>query len=37
MKKQYYRPEQDGFYGVYYANPVPSSKAIIAMLGDSSY
>lgn len=36
MKKQYFSPEQDGFYGVYYPNPAPSCKAFIAMLGDSS-
>lgn len=37
MKKQYFEPERDGFYGVYYPNPVSNSKkAIIAMLGDSS-
>ena len=36
MEKQYFSPERDGFYGVYYPNPVPSSKAMIAMLGDSS-
>lgn len=36
MKKQYFSPEQDGFYGVYYPNPTPSRKAFIAMLGDSS-
>lgn len=36
MKKQYFSPEKDGFYGVYYPNPVPCSKAFIAMLGDSS-
>lgn len=37
MKKQYFSPEQDGFYGVYYPNPASDSKkAVIAMLGDSS-
>lgn len=36
MKKQYFYPEQDGFYGVYYTNPAASRKAVIAMLGDSS-
>ncbi|MDO5338144.1 MAG: acyl-CoA thioester hydrolase/BAAT C-terminal domain-containing protein [Eubacteriales bacterium] len=37
MKKQYFEPERDGFYGVYYPNPASNSKkAIIAMLGDSS-
>lgn len=36
MKKQYFTPEQDGFYGVYYPSPGPDGKAFIAMLGDSS-
>lgn len=36
MRKQYFDPERDGFYGVYYPNSAPSGKAIIAMLGDSS-
>ena len=36
MRKQYFSPEWEGFYGVYYPNPVPSCKAMIAMLGDSS-
>lgn len=36
MNKQYFSPEKDGFYGVYYPNPTPSRKAFIAMLGDSS-
>lgn len=36
MKRQYFSPEQDGFYGVYYSNPTSSSQAMIAMLGDSS-
>lgn len=36
MNKQYFFPERDGFYGVYYPNPVSSRKAVIAMLGDSS-
>lgn len=36
MRKQYFSPERDGFYGVYYPNSVPGSKAVIAMLGDSS-
>lgn len=36
MDKRYFSPERDGFYGVYYPNPVPSRKAMIAMLGDSS-
>ena len=36
MKKQYFNPEQDGFYGVYYPNSMSSNQAMIAMLGDSS-
>lgn len=36
MKKQYYSPEKDGFYGVYYPCPASGSKAVIAMLGNSS-
>lgn len=36
MDKRYFSPERDGFYGVYYPNSVPGSKAMIAMLGDSS-
>lgn len=37
MKKQYFDPERDGFYGVYYPNPLSNSKkAVIVMLGDSS-
>lgn len=36
MEKQYFSTEREGFYGVYYPNPVPGSKAMIAMLGDSS-
>lgn len=36
MEKKYFRPETDGFYGVYYPNPKPCQKAMIAMLGDSS-
>lgn len=36
MKKQYFSPERDGFYGVYCPNPAPCNKAMIAMLGDSS-
>lgn len=36
MNKQYFSPERDGFYGVYYPNPAPCRKAFIAMLGDSS-
>lgn len=36
MKKKYFYPDTDGFYGVYYPNPKPCQKAMIAMLGDSS-
>lgn len=36
MEKQYFSPDRDGFYGVYYPNPTPDRKAFIAMLGDSS-
>ena len=36
MKKQYFNPEQDGFYGVYYPNSMSSNQAMIALLGDSS-
>ena len=36
MKKQYFSPDQDGFYGVYYPNSISSTKAMIIMLGESS-
>lgn len=36
MNKQYFTPEQDGFYGVYYPDSASSQKAVIVMLGDSS-
>lgn len=36
MNKQYFSPEQDGFYGVYYPNAATSRKTVIIMLGDSS-
>lgn len=36
MKGRYFSWEQDGFYGVYYKNSKPSSKAFIVMLGDAS-
>lgn len=36
MQKQYFTPEKDGFYGVFYPNATPVKKAFIAMLGDSS-
>ena len=35
MKKQYYSPENDGFYGAFYECPSPSEKAMILMLGDA--
>ncbi len=35
MKKQYYRPETDGFYGAFYACPGETDKAVILMLGDA--
>jgi len=34
MKKIYFSPERDGFFGAYYPNPEQSQKAIIVMLGD---
>ena len=36
MKKQYFSPDQDGFYGAYYPNSTSSKKAMIIMLGESS-
>ena len=36
MKKVYFSPETDGFYGVYYPSEKPTDKAMIIMLGDSS-
>lgn len=36
MKKVYFSPEKDGFFGVYYPNEKPVNKAMIVMLGDSS-
>ena len=36
MKKVYFNPETDGFYGVYYPNEQMVNKAMIVMLGDSS-
>lgn len=35
MKKQYYSPAKDGFYGAWYEYPSGSDKAVISMLGDS--
>lgn len=34
MKKLYFSPERDGFYGAYYPNQNFSRKAMIVMLGD---
>ena len=36
MKKKYFSPEQDGFYGCYYPAPQGSKSVLIGMLGDSS-
>ena len=36
MKKIYFRPKTDGFYGVYYPNQKATNTAMIVMLGDSS-
>lgn len=36
MKKQYFSPDRDGFYGVYYPNMTSSIKAVVLMLGESS-
>ena len=36
MDKQIVIPDIDGFYGAYYPNKMPSEKAMIIMLGDSS-
>lgn len=35
MKKLYFTPERDGFYGAYFENQVKADKAIILMLGDA--
>jgi len=35
MKKQYYNPETDGFYGAFYECPTASDKGMILMLGDA--
>ncbi len=32
MNKQYFSPEQDGFYGVYYPNPSLSHMDVIVCL-----
>lgn len=36
MKKRYFTPENDGFYGVWYPHPWDTDRALILMLGDSS-
>lgn len=36
MKKKYFYPNPDEFYGVYYPNPRPCQRAVIIMLGDST-
>ena len=36
MEKRIFRPEEDGFNGVWYPNPSGGSKGVILMLGDSS-
>ena len=36
MNKQYFIPDKNGFYGVYYSNKEKSEQVMIAMLGDSS-
>ena len=35
LKKQYYSPATDGFYGAFYECPVHTEKAVILMLGDA--
>ena len=35
LRRQYYSPETDGFYGAFYECPAGSGKAIILMLGDA--
>ena len=36
MEKLHFEVEKDGFHGVYWQNKMPSSAAIIAMLGDDA-
>ncbi|MBR4473415.1 MAG: acyl-CoA thioester hydrolase [Oscillospiraceae bacterium] len=36
MKKQVFTVEKDGFCGAWYANPTPSKRGVILMLGDSA-
>ena len=35
MKKQYFDPDKDGFYGAFYECPSASDKGVILMLGDA--
>ena len=35
MKKLYFTPEKDGFYGAYFKNEEPCDRAMILMLGDN--
>ena len=35
VKRQYYEPERDGFYGAFYECPSDSDRAMILMLGDA--
>ena len=35
VKRQYYEPERDGFYGAFYECPSDSDRAVILMLGDA--
>ena len=35
VKRQYYEPEKDGFYGAFYECPSDSDRAVILMLGDA--
>ncbi len=34
MKRVYFNPERDGFFGAYYPNAKPSQKAMMIMFGD---
>lgn len=36
MKKEYFSIEKDGFYGVYFQNDAPCTRAMILMLGDDA-
>lgn len=35
MKRIYFAPEKDGFYGAYFENEEKTDKVMILMLGDS--